>query len=49
VQALAVVLRATCREALRKPPLFDRVPAQGWEQDWVVHCTPVGTGAQALQ
>jgi hypothetical protein len=49
VKALSVVFRAKFRDALRKTPLFDRVPAQVWEQDWVVHCKPVGTGAQALQ
>jgi hypothetical protein len=49
VTALSVVFRAKFREALRKTPLFDRVPAEVWEQDWVVPCKPVGTGAQALQ
>jgi hypothetical protein len=49
VKALSVVFRAKFRDALRKTPLFDRVPAKVWEQDWVVHCQPVGTGAQALQ
>jgi Putative transposase len=49
VKARSVVLRAKFREALRKPPVFDRGPATGGEQDWVVHCHPVGTGAQALQ
>jgi Putative transposase/Transposase zinc-binding domain len=49
VKALSVVFRAKFRAALRKTPLFDRVPAKVWEQDWVVHCQPVGTGAQALQ
>jgi Putative transposase/Transposase zinc-binding domain len=49
VKALSVVFRAKFRDALRKTPLFDRVPTAVWEQDWVVHCKPVGTGAQALQ
>lgn len=49
VKALAVVFRAKFRDALRQTPLFDRVPAAVWEQDWVVHGQPVGTGAQALQ
>jgi Putative transposase len=49
VKALSVVCRAKFRDALRKPPVFDRVPAPVWEQDWVVQCHPVGTGAQALQ
>jgi hypothetical protein len=49
VKALAGVFRAKCRDARRQPPVFDRVPAQVWEQDWVVPCQPVGTGAQALQ
>jgi hypothetical protein len=37
------------RDALHKTPVFDLVPPTVWEQDWVVHCEPVGTGAQALQ
>lgn len=49
VKALSVVFRAKFRDALRKTPLFDQVPSEVWEKDWVVHCEPVGTGAQALQ
>jgi putative transposase/transposase-like zinc-binding protein len=49
VTALSVMFRAKFRDALRKSRLFDLVPPEVWEQDWVVHCEPVGTGAQALQ
>jgi hypothetical protein len=49
VQALSLLYRAKLRDALRRTPVFDRVPPAVWEQDWVVQCAPVGTGAQALQ
>lgn len=49
VQARSVVVRAKFRAALHKPPGLDRVPTEVWDQAWVVHGQPVGTGAQALQ
>ena len=49
VKALSIVFRAKFCDALRKTPVFDCVPREVWERDWVVHCEPVGTGAQALQ
>ena len=49
VKALSILYRAKLRDALRRTPVFDLVPPAVWEQDWVVHCEPVGTGAQALQ
>ena len=49
VKALSLVCRAKFRDALRKTPVFDGVPREVWERDWVVHGAPVGPGAQALQ
>jgi hypothetical protein len=34
---------------LKKTPLFDLVPAETWNKDWVVHCQPVGSGVAALK
>jgi hypothetical protein len=49
VQALSILFRAKVRDALRKTPLFDLVPQELWEKDWVVHCEPVGSGSHALR
>ncbi len=49
VKPLAILFRAKFRDALRKTDLFDAVPAQTWQQDWVVHCQPVGNGQAALK
>jgi Putative transposase/Transposase zinc-binding domain len=48
VQALSILFRAKVRDALRKTPLFDLVPNDLWDKDWVVHCEPVGSGSEAL-
>jgi hypothetical protein len=49
VKALSRLIRAKFRDALKKADLFDRVPAAVWQQDWVVHCQPVGKGQAALK
>jgi Putative transposase/Transposase zinc-binding domain len=49
VKALSILFRAKVRDALRKTPLFDLVPQELWEKDWVVHSEPVGSGSHALQ
>ena len=49
VKALSRVFRAKFRQALRKSGLFDEVPAAVWQQEWVVHCRPVGNGLPALK
>jgi hypothetical protein len=49
VKALSLVFRATFREALRKTPVFDRVPRAVWDRDGGVPGAPGGTGAQARQ
>ena len=41
--------RAKFRDALRKTACFDNIPAKVWQQDWVVHCQPVGHGLSALK
>jgi Putative transposase/Transposase zinc-binding domain len=48
VKALSILFRAKVRDAVRKTPLFDLVPQELWEQDWVVHDEPVGSGSHAL-
>lgn len=49
VQALSVIFRAKFRDAIDQAGLLDRVPAEVWQQPWVVHCQPVGDGTCALQ
>lgn len=48
VQSLSVIFRAKFRDALKKTDLFDEVPHCVWENDWVIHCKPVGSGEKAL-
>ena len=48
VKALSKLFRAKFRDALRKTDGFASIPASVWEQDWVVHCKPVGDGRTAL-
>jgi hypothetical protein len=49
VRPLSVLFRAKFRDELQKTPLFERVPAETWTKDWVVHCQPVGSGVAALK
>ena len=49
VEALSPIFRAKFRDALKKTDLFDAVPTDVWQKDWVVHCKPVGNGNSALK
>jgi hypothetical protein len=49
VKALSVLFRAKLRDALQRTEIFDQVPPEVWQQDWVVHCKPVGKGEGALK
>jgi hypothetical protein len=49
VKVLSPIFRAKFRDALRETDCFTVVPASVWDQDWVVHCQPVGNGRKAFQ
>jgi hypothetical protein len=49
VKALSKLFRATFQHLLQKTPLFAQLPPKVWQQDWVVHCKPVGNGQTALR
>jgi hypothetical protein len=49
VKALSKIFRGKFRQALIKTALFARIPSKVWQQDWVVHCKPVGNGRTALK
>jgi hypothetical protein len=49
VKALSKLLRAKVRDALRQSDDFADIPTSVWEQNWVVHCKPVGDGRTAFK
>jgi len=49
VKALSPIFRAKFREALHETDCFTAIPASVWDQDWVVHCQPVGNGHKAFK
>ena len=49
VKALSKLFRAKFLHLLKKSPAFAQVPPKVWQQDWVVHCKPVGNGQTALK
>jgi hypothetical protein len=49
VKALSKIFRAKFREALRKSSCYEEIPAQVWQQPWVVHSKAVGDGCSALK
>jgi hypothetical protein len=49
VPALSRVFRGKLQQALRRTNCYAYVPANVWQQEWVVHCEPVGSGLNALK
>lgn len=49
VKALSRIFKAKFKHALQKSSLANDIPATVWNQEWVVHCKPVGNGRTALQ
>jgi hypothetical protein len=49
VRALSRLFRGKLQQALRGTDCYARIPASVWQQDWVVHCEPVGSGLNALK
>lgn len=49
VKALSKIFRAKFRHILQKSDDFAQIPTKVWQQDWVVHCKPVGDGRTALK
>lgn len=49
VRALSRIFRAKLMTALRSTACYKRIPSKVWQQEWVVHCEPVGSGLAALK
>jgi len=49
VKALSKLFRAAFQRALRRTPLYAKIPAKVWQLAWVVHCKGVGNGQAALK
>lgn len=49
VKALSRIFRAKFRDAVRDTACWEEIPAAVWQQEWVVHCQPVGCGLPALK
>jgi len=49
VQPLSVLFRATFQAQRKKTRLVPLVDAQVWNQDWIVHGEPVGSGQEAFR
>ncbi len=49
VKALSIIFRAKFRDALKQAGLFEQVPSEVWQQQWVTHCQPVDKGQKALE
>ena len=49
VRALSRLFRGHFQRALQKTDAYALIPSRVWQQDWVVHCKPVGQGRTALK
>jgi hypothetical protein len=47
VELISAIFKAKFRDELKKTGLFDLVPDEVWQKNWVVHCEPVGSGREA--
>jgi len=47
--ALSRLFRGKVRAGLQKAGLLEQVPAALWQQEWVVHVQPAGTGEKVLE
>jgi hypothetical protein len=49
IKALSKIFRAKFRDAMRQAGLFDQIPSQVWEIDWVVNSQAVGSAEASLK
>ena len=51
IKPLSIIFKAKFRDILKKeaPEIFNKIPANTWKRDWVVHIKAVGNGDKALE
>jgi hypothetical protein len=49
VEPLSILFRAKFRDELKSTALYEHLPKEVWEKNWVVHSEPVGSGIEALK
>jgi hypothetical protein len=49
VKAMSTIFKARFRDEMRKSNLDSDIPDEVWDQDWVVNCQAVGTGAHSIE
>lgn len=49
VKALSSIIRAKFRDAVKTRGLFDQVPCEVWNKNWVVHCEAAGQGPEVIR
>lgn len=49
VKAMSKIFKAKFRDEMRKNDLDSYIPEEVWDQEWVVNCQTVGTGAHSIK
>jgi hypothetical protein len=49
VKAMSKIFKAKFRDEMTKSHLDSHIPEEVWNQEWVVHCQPVGAGAHSVK
>lgn len=51
VKPLSIIFKAKFKDSLKRqaPEIFNKIHANTWKYDWVVHIKPVGNGEKALE
>lgn len=48
MRALSHIFRGKCKEKIAQANLLEHAPAHVWQQAWVTHGEPVGTGHEGI-
>jgi len=48
VKAMSKIFKAKFRDLMKSCNLYDQIPADVWNQDWIVNCQAVGAGQHCL-
>ena len=49
VKAMSKIFKAKFRDIMKKNGLYPQIPADIWDQKWVVNCQAIGSGEQSIK
>jgi hypothetical protein len=49
VKAMSKIFKAKFRDMMKKARLYEQIPADVWNQNWIVNCQAVGAGQRSIK